>query len=78
MPDCRLCSRAICGHVKQINQSDEAKARQVGGQSAGQFLESIGVFDLRDLSPDQWDLFLQRFLEGYAAQMRIAADDIPF
>lgn len=43
---------------------DETKAALAGGQQAGEYLESIGVFDLRQMSAEQWEAFCGKLFSG--------------
>lgn len=50
-----------------------------GGQVGGAYLETIGKFDLRELTPDQWSEFCGKiFQETCASLRRRAEDEIPF
>lgn len=53
-----------------VNKGDALEA----GMAGGKYLESIGKFDLRTLSQEEWLEFLQRTIGRYKA----AEDDIPF
>lgn len=58
---------------------NEPKAIEAGGYAAGAYLDSIGVFDLRNLSADQWRKFCTTlFVEACADLKRQADDEIPF
>ncbi|QDP60539.1 MAG: hypothetical protein Unbinned338contig1000_32 [Prokaryotic dsDNA virus sp.] len=58
---------------------DEKTAAAIGGNAGGEYLDSIGVFDLRQLSPDQWGEFCGRIFQGTCDELRRRAnDEIPF
>jgi Family of unknown function (DUF6511) len=57
----------------------ERKALLVGGDKAGEYLDSIGVTDLANLQPEEWQQFLEKVLGGYSEQMRkFASGEAPF
>ncbi len=59
--------------------ADEAAAAWAGGEDGGQYLDSIGKFDLRSLSEKEWGEFCGRVFAGACADLRRRADDtIPF
>jgi hypothetical protein len=49
-----------------------------GGRMGGEYLQSIGVYDLSQLSPEQWEQFLKCVLGGYFEKIADLNDDIPF
>jgi len=58
---------------------DEATAAVIGGNEGGAYLEQIGEFDLRKLTPDQWKVFCGKIFQGTCDELRRRADDeIPF
>ena len=58
---------------------NEAKAVLVGGNDGGAYLESIGQFDLRNLTAAQWAEFCGKIFRGTCAELqRVADDEIPF
>lgn len=58
----------------------EQKSLSEAGSEAGAYLESIGKFDLSQLSEDQWMEFLTTILESYGKKMRehILSYEAPF
>lgn len=60
-------------------KTNEAKAIETGGDAGGAYLESINIFDLRDLTQDQWRRFCGTIFTATCADLRKQADDeIPF
>lgn len=77
-PVCLTCApHSLSGEVMLEFTDTENEAIQAGGADAGAYLESIGKFDLSELSPEQWVKFLGVFLHGYSAAMREAARTNP-
>lgn len=79
--------RSVCGEcapfagLGELMITDcEAKALEAGGREAGEYLDSIGVGELFErVTPEQWDTFLGKVLEGYSAEMRRrVSEDPPF
>jgi len=65
--------------TKEPVKPDERTAALIGGNEGGAYLESIGVFDLRDLSADQWGEFCAMIFTGACDELKRRADDeIPF
>lgn len=63
------------GALKQ----NEKQAVTIGGDAGGEYLEGIGVFDLRNLTPDQWHRFCATIFTATCANLaRQADDEIPF
>lgn len=55
---------------------NEAEAMTVGGQTGGEYLESIGKSDLATLTETEWDRFLDAVVTGYCDHLReLAAKD---
>ena len=48
----------------------ETESMLAGGQSAGQFLDTIGVTDLAELNETQFVHFFAKFLGGYEDAMK--------
>jgi len=46
-------------------QTHEAEAASYGGKMAGQYLESIGVFSLGQLTGEQWQTFCEVMCINY-------------
>ncbi|WP_299663861.1 DUF6511 domain-containing protein [uncultured Ruegeria sp.] len=60
-------------------KQNERDAISSGGRIAGAYLEQIGQFDLRNLTPDQWAEFCDKMFQGTCEAMRRQAkDSIPF
>ena len=49
---------------------DEVKAAIDGGYEGGEYLDSIGIFDLRQLSQDQWATFCGLIYRGTCTALR--------
>lgn len=63
------------GELKQ----DEREAAVMGGQAAGEYLDSIGKSDLAKLSKEEWETFCQALFRGACAEMERRANDfVPF
>ena len=74
---CMECARIYM--TKTPVKPDEATASVIGGNEGGAYLDQIGVFDLRQLSPDQWGEFCGKIFQGTCDELRRRADDeIPF
>lgn len=80
-PVAQFCG-AECARIymtKTPVKPDEKTAAVIGGNAGGQYLDSIGIFDLRQLSPDQWAEFCGRIFQGTCEELqRRANDEIPF
>lgn len=76
-----LCSTE-CGVIymtKKPVRPDEKTAALIGGNAGGSYLESIGVFDLRQLTSEQWGEFCGKIFQGTCEELaRRADDEIPF
>lgn len=74
--------RFTAAFKKGIKMTDptsfELKAMHHGGRMGGEYLQSIGVFDLSVLSPEQWEQFLKCVMGGYFEKMADMDDEIPF
>lgn len=63
---------------KKLDMNEEVAVIE-GGKLGGQYLEQIGEFDLRRLTPDQWAAFCGKIFQGTCEAMkRMADDEIPF
>lgn len=71
-PACLGTGRSIYHMPKQQLDAIEIKARNAGGDAAGQYLESVGHADtpLGDLPVEVWFAFLTHMLHGYEDEMR--------
>ena len=49
----------------------EAKALEHAGEMGGEYLESLGVTDLAQITPTQWGILIECIVTGY--QDRLAA-----
>jgi hypothetical protein len=58
----------------------ERRAIEEGGGVAGEYLQSIGKFNLAELTPEEWDEFCRRMLHGFQDAMRrlITSHEAPF
>jgi len=58
----------------------ERKSLEDAGGAAGAYLETLGKFDLSELSPDEWFNFLTIVLNSYGENMRqqLLSHDAPF
>ena len=54
----------------------EVNAIEYGGRMGGEYLESIGKFNLTELSKEEWQMFCQCICTNYAREM--AKDFIPY
>jgi hypothetical protein len=73
-PVCLKCAPySLAGAVMIQFTETEEEAIEAGGAAAGAYLETIGKFDLSELSPEQWRDFLNTVLHGYSAHMQAAA-----
>ena len=72
------CARDYMRHDGDLTK-DEVKAAIEGGYEGGEYLDGIGIFDLRQLSQDQWATFCGMIYRGTCTALRKQADDeIPF
>lgn len=63
---------------KKLDQNEQ-KAAIEGGILGGAYLEQIGVFDLRELTLEQWTTFCGKIFQGTCEELKRQADDeIPF
>jgi hypothetical protein len=53
-----------------IAENNEAHAIREGGRAAGQYLMQTGKFDMRAMTPEEWETFLTTFLAAYEATIR--------
>lgn len=58
--------------------ADEKSAITKGGNAAGTYLDSIGVFDMSRLTPAQWAQFCETLFVETCAELERMADEIPF
>lgn len=58
-------------------QDFEKQAAQYAGQMAGEYLESIKVFDLSKLTPSQWETFVEVVCMNFMMK-RIELQPTPF
>ncbi|MBX9757231.1 MAG: hypothetical protein K2Y29_00530 [Beijerinckiaceae bacterium] len=80
---CRACIEVApdCyGAPPMEISAHKTEAIKTGGEKAGEYLQSIGKFDLSQLTPDEWFLFLQTFDRARAQALRdlMAAYAPPF
>ena len=77
-PICARCAPYAGAGEMMLNFSDtEVEAIDAGGAAAGEYLDTIGKTDLAELSPDQWQEFLGKFLDGYSTFMQEEAKRYP-
>lgn len=50
---------------ENIVSERETQARQIAGEAGGRYLDSIGKTDLADLSPEEWQTFIDRMFETF-------------
>jgi hypothetical protein len=73
-----LCSDANCHSLGEIVfkmpkdklTAFETWALHDAGELAGAYLESVGKFDLSELSEAEWFTFLKTIMQGYGDKMR--------
>lgn len=53
----------------------ERQAAQRGGEEGGGYLEAIGKTDLADLTPEQWDEFVETVIQGYRVGLKKLVDE---
>lgn len=58
-------------------QDYEREAAAYGGKFGGEYLEEIGIFDLRQLSAEQWQIFLEVIVMNYGIK-RAELEPCPF
>jgi hypothetical protein len=73
----RCASHAPMREAMNDVSETEAAALRVGMDRAGEYLASIGKFDLRDLSDAELDAFSAHMLCGYSEAMAEAARAAP-
>lgn len=56
---------AIIAHKDAKNEEADKRARTLGGQAAGEYLDSIGKSDLAQLSSGEWDRFCAKMCSGF-------------
>lgn len=56
----------------------EQEAIDYAGNMAGEYLESIGVFSLDKLTPEQWATFAQVMCINFSQKEKELASDCPF
>ena len=72
------CARDYMRHNADL-KVNEKKAVEKGGEAGGGYLDIIGVFDLRNLTADQWLTFCATLFTATCADLQKQADDeIPF
>lgn len=55
---------------------NECAALAYASEMGGEYLDSLGLTDLAQLSPDQWQTFLRCIIGGYGARLQeLAAQD---
>ncbi len=81
-PLAAFCSAKCAGAWMRSEGSlgtNEPKAIEAGGNAAGAYLDGIGVFDLRQMTADQWRTFCTTLWTAACADLARQADDqIPF
>ena len=48
----------------------ELSSKKDAGNDGGAYLEELGVWFNRDVTPEQWDEFINRIIEGYQKHLR--------
>lgn len=57
----------------------EIEAAKLAGKMGGEYLESIGKFDLEKLSGEEWKTFIQCICKEYGVKRaELFDDEIPF
>lgn len=64
--------KAISTMPKKLFDMYESDSIMEGGAKAGQYLDTIGVTDLAELTEDQFRAFFVKFLGGYEDAMKSA------
>jgi hypothetical protein len=81
---CEHCTGHMLKKVFHMTPSElsffERQSLLDAGSVAGGYLESIGKFSLDQLSPEEWETFLQTILTSYGDEMRkrVLNLDAPF
>lgn len=82
-PICGTCAPNALSADKLTHDVDgdlmaiEKAAIGKGGEAGGEYLDSIGQYDLSRLTAEQWSTFLAKILTGYADEMRLAVKQCP-
>ncbi len=77
--DCIPIAKSTYNMRQQEFTRLESLAAGEGGSEGGQFLDEIGVFDLRELTPDQFFEFNRRVVAGYRKKLvELLKDEAPF
>lgn len=76
-----LAGGRLVYHLKEkMMDAYEEKAREAAGNRGGEYLESIGNFDVGSLTPEQWSKFLDLTIQGFQDSLRhqILEGEAPF
>jgi hypothetical protein len=73
-----LCLDPRCADVAKVwitRQPDgstywESEAIKTGGKAGGAYLQTLGVYDLSKLTPDQYGTFAKTLVQSYRAELR--------
>ncbi len=68
--DCISLGEAVFNMAPKTLTAHELFALSDAGDKAGAYLESIGKFDLTQLTEGEWAAFLRTVLTGYGESMR--------
>lgn len=78
-PDCIPIARTTYAMRQDKFRRIDSLAAVEGGNSAGEYLDEIGVYELDKLEPEQWSEFCRRLVGGYrVALVTTLREESPF
>ena len=67
---CLQAGRKVYAMSERDMDAFEARARDAAGDVGGLYLDTLGKTDFAALSPEEWQTFLSRVLDGFGDSLR--------